>query len=265
MMLYSKTDPATLTDQWGEELVDFTVYRTRELLTDALNMEYVDRDDNGEYYHSPSYSARRTLDDFTVVMEEAGIDLTDQQKIETKRSIIYSALEGTVQFVPIVAEFLAAEAVAAAMIGMTMGGSLIGAVGALGRFGSRIGAVLGKRLPGAAGRKKWWEGLHMSKKFKYANGAVLTNKQLKKLAAKMSRQAGVPIVVGSPRFIKMAKEGSGVLKKGKDMWTGGITYSTNWNKAWKHFAFHAMKEELKMKYLWIKKYLKKRVVGRKLF
>ena len=261
MIFLHSTDPATLTDSFIEETTDL-VFRGGEVLMDALEyygVEAVERNDQGEYIGSGGLltafgvegasqvetSSMTKLDHFSNFMAGAGIDLTEDQLRETTRGAFYSAFENTVGFMPTLAEFIVTEALIIGLEAVTFGGATPVAApmaaGALGRFTARLGARVGKELPGASRRANWYNKFMTSNKYYTTkNGRRLTDAQLTRLEKLTGYKRN------TPAFNKAMRDGGPVGKGGRKKWAGNVKPRRDYLGTVKQFMYGGIREEVKM-------------------
>ena len=226
------------------------------------------KDGNGNYAGA-DYSNRIRKDIQQEVLETAEITATDEQKEAFERGVFYSAWEGTVTFVPLIAEFAATEVALVAAEVLTVGGATVPVAAAqasmaarwsnkllnIGRGGKYIPKLarpktsatiftplegVAKAIPGAERRAAAYQKyLTSSKVYKGASGVRLTEKELIRLEKVTGHTRG------TAAFTKAVGTG-GKKVVGKGKYRGGITYGRTALNTVTHNLYHGLREELKM-------------------
>ena len=239
--------------KWGTTSVDGVVYNDDN------------RNGNGNYMGA-DYSNMKRKEIQSQVFEAAEIKPTEEQKEAWTKGIGYSAWDGTVSFVPLVAEFAATEVGLVAAEVLTFGGGTIPVAAAqtamlarwsnkllnIGRGGkvipqlarSKTAATIftplekvAKVVPGAGKRADWYQKyLTSSKVYRGANGVRLTEKELVRLE-RLTKESR-----GTAAFTKAVGIGGG---RGGSRW-GGITHGRSALNTVTHNLYHGLREELKM-------------------
>jgi len=102
-------DPASRKDEWKNKMTSLEGTMVGDFVThsaELLRPFIVDETDLAMRDFSDEKTSRRTiLDNVEAVAFENDIELTDTQKDDMERSVLYKSAEGVVQFLPAIAEF----------------------------------------------------------------------------------------------------------------------------------------------------------------